>query len=818
MNIIYIMNTEFYTQLLPFFAYDGRGSQFVNLNYKGIDYQSSINNSKYPDTIRGEPLFQLMISENYNTIVANQQSNDIHYEFTDFIIRTAIAHRNIDVPTSANKNIIVNKYKFNQTLLNNNNIFYKNILNKIVGFLSYIVTFFDTHSKSVLYTDDAQKIFSDLIELNGGVPTIFKEVTLELIKNGYVFGQQPYIIANDITFYKNRIIPALSNAIILTIKNLYLENKNIIVTDLENQTIFNRVKNILVENLTTEINKALDNLQSPALNTLFNPHVTADKVKDVFNNVYTVWGSLENDIRKFYISFLMLMNKGPGGNWLILNNFDKFGKNYNDYRINFKKSKLNKNRTIFSETLPFLPSVTEKLWFTDSNNKVKSIDLSKLSDDDKKSLLKIVYDGIYNTGKYFDLNVNGKLTTFEINPVITTPKARFDLKYEKFIGNIIKNYMKFQTVPIDYRDDFDDLYVDLTTNLVFNKDTIGLYQMVNGSKVYQDDAKLQTDLTSNCYGTYLKDDNDCPIVFKCILNNNPQNLVRCLDSLREETLFDVARSDINNINPKIMRNIIKTFGFSVRRETDGIYRPQTFNEWMNSTNISGSIKTLVQTNKKLGIYLGEILNIIRKNPIILDENVAEQQKDYSNMNLNVFSQPMILERPTLSQNVYRDLLTRTNIPNKIKIPFFVNLGNVGFQSGGSHDSISKEQSERIADKLKRTFNSLFQELVSAGKELKDEDKMRIENAIDTYSKLEIQINRLYEEIQMYANMHKMMLDTNVVEQTDIGEIHDFNNNKQKINDAYKKIQNKINKNMITQQTVLNALYYAQLPMIQMLGF
>lgn len=816
------MNTDFYKQLMPFFGYDGRGSQFVNLNYKGIDFESSVNNAKYPDTIRGEPLFQLMISENYNNIGASQQSNDIHHEFTDFIIRTAIAHRNIDVPTSANKNIIVNKYKYNQSLLNNNDTFYTNVLNKIVGFLSYIVPFFGIKGKTVLDTDDAQKIFSDLVELNGGVPQMFKDVTLEIIKNAYVFGQQPYILANNTDFYKNHIIPALSNSIILTIKNLYLENKNknknIKVTDLKNKTIFNRAKTILIENLTSETNKALDNLQNPSLNTLFNPPVTADKVKDVFDNVYKSWGSLENDIRKFYISYLILMNKGPGGNWLILNSFDKFGKNNDDYRINFKKSKLNKNRTIFSETLPFLPSITEKLWFTDDNNKVISIDLSKLSDSDKKSLLKIIYDGVYNTGKYFDLNINGKLKTFEINPTMAPPKARFDLNYQKFIANIIKNYMKFQTVPIDHRDDFDDLYVDLTTNLVFNKDTTGLYQMVNGSKVYYDDARLQTDLTSNCYGTYLKDQNDCPIVFKCILNNNPENLVRCLDSLREETLFDVAKSDINNINPKIMRNIIKTFGFSVRRETDGIYRPQSFNEWINSSTIPSSIKNLVQTNKKLAIYLGEILNIIRKNPIILDENVAEQQKDYSRMNLNVFSQPMILERPTLSQNVYRDLLTRTNIPNKLEMPFFINLGNVGFQSGGSHDLISKEKSERIADRLKRLFNSLFQELVSAGKELKDEDKIRIENAIDTYSKLEIQLNRLYEEIQMYANMHKMMLDTNVVEQTDIGEIHDFNSNRQKINDAYNKIQNKINKNMITQQTVLNALYYAQIPMIRMLGF
>lgn len=534
---------------------------------------------------------------------------------------------------------------------------------------------------------------------------MFKEVTLDIIQYTYVFEINPYVLATDFDFYKTDIIPAISDSILLTIKDLYL------ASSIE----ASYAKKILVHKLIEKINEALDKLQNSSLNTLFNPPVTADKVIDVFDMVYKSWGSLENDIRKFYMSYLLLMNKGPGGNWLILNSFDKFGKNYDDYRINFKKSKLNKNRTIFSETLPFLPSVTEKLWFTDNNNRVTPIDLSKLSDNDKKSLLKIIYDGVYNTGKYFDLNINNKLKRFDIKPEITNDQKKFGLNYQKFITNIINNYMKFQSVPIDHRDDFDDLYVDLTTNLVFNKDTTGLYQIVNGKKLYYDDARLQTELTSNCYGTYLRDETDCPIVFKCILNNNPQNLVRCLDSLREETLFDVARSDINNINPKIMRNIIKTFGFSVRRETDGIYRPQSFNQWMNSTTIPSSIKNLVQTNKKLRIYLGEILNIIRKNPIILDENVAEQQKDYSKMDLNVFYQPQILKRPTLSENVYRDLLTRTNIPNKLEMPFFVNLGNVGFQTGGSPDSITKEQSQRIADRLKRLFNSLFQELVLLAK-------------------------------------------------------------------------------------------------------
>jgi hypothetical protein len=824
------MTTDFYTQLMPFFSYDGRGTQFVNLNYKGIDFESTINNFKYPDTIKGEPLFQLMICQNYTDKLANQENTDIYHEFTDFIIRTALVHRNIDVPTSANNNIIINKYKFQKSLYEETDEFHKNNLDIILTYLFDCVTEFRKKDIKLTNFDNIETIKKHIKTCNieGGEKkfiVIYENILRQNIKAMF---KKPDVLIFELNdhFTDIHMVSAMSRAIYLTIKNIYmdlnLDNNSVLIKkvdikDSTNNDKFKRFKNYFVQNLISEVNNTLDNLQNDKLKKLFNPPVTADKVKHIFDNIYRQWGSLESDIRKFYISYLMLMYKGPNNNWVVLNSFDKLGNNYDDYRINFKKSKLNKDVTIFSETLPFLPDVTKNLWFTNDKNIVEKIDLSKLSDANKKSLLKTIYNGVYNTGKYFDLEINDKITKFEISGEISQPMDRFKLNYENFISNTINNFMKFPA-PIDYRDDFDDLYIDLTTNLVFNKDTTGLYQTVNGNKVYYDDARLETDLKLNCYGTYLNDNNECSVVFKCILNNNPQNLVRCLESLRTETLFDVAKSDINKINPKIMRNIIKTFGFSVRRETDGLYRPQSFNEWMNSATIPNSIKNLVQTNKKLGIYLGEILNIIRKNPVMLDENVVEKQKDYSHMDVRVFSQPMLLKRPTLSENVYRNLLTRTNMPNKMEIPFFVNLGNVGFQSGGSHDLISKEKSERMANRLKRLFNSLFEELVSAGKELKDEDKIRIENAIDLYSKLELQLNGLYEKIQMFANMHKMMLNTNSVEETNLEEIIDFNSNKQKINDAYAKIQNKINNNMINQQSVLNALYYAQLPMVRMLGF
>ena len=699
------MNTNFYTQLMPFFGFDGRGSQFINLNYKGTNYESPINNIKYPDTIRGEPLFQLMIAKNYDNKIDDQSPNDIHQEFVNFIINLALSHRNIDKPTTVNVNLISNKSKFQNELESNKN--QQIILSKIIGFLNIIVPSFGTTGKQIINSDDAKKILKDLIELNGRTTIdLFKDVGQLLIKNTLVFSKQPDIIANDAQFYIDNIIPAINNTIALTIKAIYLDKSNISVSDLNDEATLNKYKNILKDIFITEINNSLDNLQNKPLSTLFNSPVTADKVTSVFDNVFKMWGSLENDVRKFYISHILLMFKGPSNNWLVLNNFDKFGSSDN-YRINFKKSKLNKSRTIFSETLPFIPSVTNNLWFTNNSNTLEKIDLSKVSELDKKIILKTIYDGVYTTGTNFKLMVNNRLERFDVNTTQNI-KPRFDINYQKFISGIINEFMKYQEIPIDYREDFDDLIVDLTTNIIYNKDQNGLYQIVNGQKLYYDVNKLELDLTNNCYGTYINDnENSCAVVATCILNNTPQNLVRCLDSLREETLFDVAKTDINNINPNIMRRIIKTFGFDIRKETDGMYRPCSMEEWMICPKIPSEVKSLVKTNKKLRIYISEIINIIRKNPIMLDENVAQNRKEYSKMNMKYFVQPIELQRPVHNDNIYRDMLLKTNMPQNFEIPFFANLNNVGIQNGGVNDTITKEIGDKTSEKIKRLFDNIF---------------------------------------------------------------------------------------------------------------
>jgi hypothetical protein len=94
------MTTNFYDDISPFFSNDGRGAQFVHFNYKGNEYESSINTSKNTDSIIGEPLFQLMVANNYVSKTPDQNINDIHQDFVDFIVKIALSHRNLDKPST----------------------------------------------------------------------------------------------------------------------------------------------------------------------------------------------------------------------------------------------------------------------------------------------------------------------------------------------------------------------------------------------------------------------------------------------------------------------------------------------------------------------------------------------------------------------------------------------------------------------------------------------------------------------------------------------------------------------------------------------
>jgi hypothetical protein len=782
------MTTNFYDDISPFFSNDGRGVQFVHFNYKGNEYESSLNTAKNSDSIIGEPLFQLMISNNYLSKRSNQNNNDIHQEFVDFIIKTALSHRNLDKPSINVVNVMENVNLVDIALEKISNDEFKKSLSDILTYISNTPKLPNLKNKKLLDT---------IIKMNSNK---LPDVIIQVIKRFMIAYK---IYDSDITYFKSVIIPSITKGVVNTI----IETKNDSTLKSKGTTLSDPVvtifKTILIDNLIESLQKSVKAAVPPGLKSLSKTSGSSsvfDKVKQLKN--------LNDNARKFYLTNFVILEKNADGSESLFYDLDRTDDPTRTLRLNFKKSPSNKLRTVFSNSLPFVPSICEKLYFTNDSNNVESITLSNLNENDRKNILRIIYDNVYSSGNIFKLLFNGKEQTFNVNLKQPT-QPNFQVNYSKLISSIINNFGKF---PSKSFDNFDDLFLDMSTDILYKKDDKGLFRQVDSeTRMYYDSSKFDNDIENNCYGTYLNDPSaDCKIG-RILLNNTPENLVRYLATLKNEALFEVAKSDIQNINPEIMKNIVNTFGFIVRKESDGVYRPAAFNDWIKSSKVNDEIKNVVVNNKKLSIYLSEILNILRKNPVLFNQNVPLANPSHPNIGLSVFNTPLHMERPKRNIDL-SSMMLRTNGEQKLEMPFFLNLQNVGFQTGGGI------MNENNSDKIKQMFNQLFMQLEHNGKELKNEDKERINKVVETATKLETQLNQMYEEIQLYSNLQEMLKDTNVVEGVELSEIHDITTNRTRLEETMQKIRDKIQKNLVTQQKVFQTLYLIQDPLVRLISF
>ena len=616
------------------------------------------------------------------------------------------------------------------------------------------------------------------------------------------------VYAPDEDYFKTVIIPSIT----IGIANTFVDTQedNVLKKYIPgkggfriNDTTINIFKKILTNNLIMSLVDSVRATVPSGLKSLSRTSGSSpvfDKIKQLKD--------LNSDARKFYLANFVILEVNADGSESLFYDLDKTDDVTRNLRLNLKKSPSDKLRTVFSNSLPLVPSVCEKLYYTNDSNVVESISLSNLSENDRMNILRIIYDHIYSTGNMFKLLINRKEQSFNVHTTQPT-QTNFKVNYGKLISSIINNNGKYTRKAFN---NFDDLFLDMSTDILYKKDEKGIFRQVDSAtKMYYDSSKFNTDIVSNCYGTYINDPSLNCDTGKVLLNNTPENLLRDLARLKHESLFEVAKSDIQKINPEIMKNIVNTFGFIVRKEGDGVYRPSTFNDWIKSSRVNVDIKKIVVNNKKLSIYLSEILNILRKNPVLFNENVPLANPSQPNNGLSIFNVPIIMERPKRNFDLSAMILGTTG-ERKFEMPLFLNLQNVGFQSGGG------VMNENSSDKIKQMFSQLFMQLEHNGKELKKEDKERIDKVIETATKLEGQLNRMYEEIQLYSNLQEMLKDSNTIDGVELSEIHDITSNKTRLEETMQKIRDKIQKNLVTQQKVFQTLYLIQDPLLRLVRF
>ncbi len=107
-------NRTTYDDLVPFFGEtaSGKARLFITLNYKGSKYNESINTRENPETIKAEPLWQLMLAKNYDDDIGSPvtpNDNVISSAFVNFIKNVAIFHKTLDTLNAPTYKILANK-------------------------------------------------------------------------------------------------------------------------------------------------------------------------------------------------------------------------------------------------------------------------------------------------------------------------------------------------------------------------------------------------------------------------------------------------------------------------------------------------------------------------------------------------------------------------------------------------------------------------------------------------------------------------------------------------------------------------------------
>ncbi len=100
-----------------FFGEGEKALPFFNALYKRANYTSPPNSEANPEAIVNHEIFEMMLARNfYNR--NGMQDNDVHNQFVDFVVKTALLHRHLDKPTTTHPTIHKMKESFDKTVDN----------------------------------------------------------------------------------------------------------------------------------------------------------------------------------------------------------------------------------------------------------------------------------------------------------------------------------------------------------------------------------------------------------------------------------------------------------------------------------------------------------------------------------------------------------------------------------------------------------------------------------------------------------------------------------------------------------------------------
>jgi hypothetical protein len=567
----------------------------------------------------------------------------------------------------------------------------------------------------------------------------------------------------------------------------------------------NDLRSNLVESLirgaTEAVKSAVGDVTSGSFTTLSVP-----AAYDLYTNVFARWGDLDPDVRAFYSQQVQLFRRHSmtASEWKVVEDPTSVSVTTLDrslYRLNLVKSVAGAKDTRFEATLPFVPASVTGLWYTDASGMKQKIERGKYG----ANVLKVLYRAVYNGAVPQVSGSEGKASV-SLNASGLPRLSKFDLNDSTLVRHVVLAKKQEQAKvsarasssrPAD--GSFDDILQDMTSGLRYQRDSAGrLFREENGSKVYYDEdgdgvAKALA-ASSSCFTTGVGVKGDCDEVFRCLLSGDPTNLSKCLSMLRNRDMFQVAAEEFTKMEPNIARRILKTFGIRQGTEFNAelgrkIYVPETYDNWVaevvnksaENKLMSVEARDAILSNTGLASYLQGLLSMVRSNPAILNKDLVSGTKvsaseavpDYlKQLGIQWFVSP-VAQGSSAAVSLGADLLKSGIVmsPLEVKTPLpvplalamanvSVNKGNLFPMMAGGNPSLYKKRANdgmiSNSEMLRNMFTVAFEEMARNGKELVEEDKERIYEAIGKVNKLEGQLLQFLDYMQVYNDLQAAM--------------------------------------------------------------
>lgn len=734
-------------ELAPFFGNDGRARLFIRTFLDG-NYESSINEANPSDLRNNSLALNVMRCANYESSakLPDMSDNDVHYEFTDFLVQTALFHRGVDKATG-------------------------------IGPMSY----------------DLKENLRRNVDARG--PYFIGQVKEGVRPDEAARGLLDYIFENNTEGL--RALEGASSAYGGTfadkVKNYVGAVLSRVTRESNDQTVLGEVKDAVLK----AFNEASAAGAAPAYSR------ASEEAELLWNNVYQKRATLSSDAKKFYNKYVQFLD---GTNVLSLDGGADYDVNNKDrYRINLIKTRLGEREPLFVNLIPKYDSGSlNNVWYVTSSGRPEKANVTQ-SAPSVDMLFKKLYSMTYSVDNG---TVDGNGAVFTNLPTTWDKKVantKFDLNVRQLIRKrlfCVQQAMKTptpETAPL----------LSFTDKGIWHRDSEGrLYRQTSKGKVMYGESDEGTNEALKedfkCYSTLVRATNkdDCNkymtqcLMSKCLSTGDPQDIAGCKEFWKRQDFFRVAKEDISSMHPSIAVKTLQKYGFRVHEEYDPecgmrITKVESRDHWVKNYLKKGkkfdeeSMK-LIEDNESLLNYLQLLSEYVNANPSILNgktftAKTAESMGRVNQTQLAIdLKIPMRKEPKKAGYGAYdygmlrshldssffgQTARKRTVFPPVFRSPFSETTFSVGlpYQSGGFADlsTYYRRRDEGLisgAEALSSIIQSTIADLENMGKKIDEGNMKSLAEKIHNMKTIEHELIKTEKYLEEYRNMVELFRD------------------------------------------------------------